>query len=411
MEIGKLSEKKDTLILTKAIFNILINKVIEHFLKKYNIENNYKETQLFGFGNYDTNQPNLKDDFESIIKGYVNGKYLYNKNREASDGNPFIKISREYKYVFFNYLGYKDVHEFIDQDFLVPSQKSKQLELLYQENNIEDYYYVAYYFGEDEKMNKGQAIVYKQWKNIEMKYIYKDEFGNSGIYSYYGKITDSGGFVFFDTKYYSDGKRKEGAKFTFFIGKSSPNERVYLVGVYSGFDKYDNAIAGKMILKKFESKNAMEKEISSTRFDPILSQELSKKRIVVESVIRKDPLLFSSKSPFAKILKKISNKYLVKFHYEDKIHEIKLIIERHHLNIKCLNNNLIIENDKVNLLSNGQILNLEFSINGLFRLQNMSIYIKAFDLIKKDNIPIGQYTAVDINNTILSGSVEFEIIE
>lgn len=411
MENLNQTKTKDTLILTKAVFNILLDKIINHFLKKNNLENNYKETQLFGFGNYKTDKANLKDDFETLGKGYVNGKYLYNKSREALTGNPFIKISREYKYIFFNYVGFKDVYEFIDQDFFLPNQKSKQLELLYNENIIEDYYYVSYYYGEDKKMNKGQVIIYKQWKNIEMKYIYEDDFGKTGNYSFFGNIVNSEGFVFFDTKFYSDNKKREGAKFTFFIGKSSPHEREYLIGTYSGFDKYDNTIAGKMILKKFESKNAMEIESSSKYFEPIICQELNKKRIIVESIIRKNPLLFSSKSPFANVLKKVANNYLLKFYHDQEIYETKITVEDTHFNIKSLNSHLIIENDQVNLINNGQILNLDFSINGLFELQNISIYIKTFDLIEKDHIPIGQYVGVNINNIIFSGKVEFERIK
>ncbi|MDC3133031.1 hypothetical protein OA501_02330, partial [Flavobacteriaceae bacterium] len=254
---------KKTLVLTTAVFNILLGKIISHFSSKNDIDiPKYKENQLYGFGNYTSEKPNLKKDFELVLKGYINGKYLYNKNREASTGRPFVKISREYKYIFFNYLGFKDVYEFINQDFFTPNQKSKQLELLNQENSIEDYYYVCYYFGEDERMNKGQVIIYRQWKNIEMKYIYEDGNGHTGVYSFFGSVIHSEGFLFFDTKFYVENKKNEGAKFIFFIGKSAPHERNYLIGTYSGFDKYDNTIAGKIILKKLDSQIQMEKEVS-----------------------------------------------------------------------------------------------------------------------------------------------------
>ena len=410
MEKSENTTNKGALVLTKAVFNILLEKIIEHFRSIHNINiPSYRENQLYGFGNYNLELPNLKKDLESVLKGYINGKYLYNKNREASTGKPFVKISREYKYVFFNYLGFKDIHEFINQDFFTPSQKSKQLELLHQENNVEDYYYVCYYYGEDKKMNKGQVIIYRQWKNVEMKYIYEDDYGQTGVYSFFGSITHSEGFVFFDTKFYVGSKKNEGAKFIFFIGKSAPHERNFLIGTYSGFDKYDNTIAGKMILKKSDSRAHMEKEISNKDFDPIMSQELSKKRIIIESVIRKSPLLFSSKSPYAKVLYNISGKYILQFNHEKNNYPLKITIEKHHLNIKSLNDSFIINDDRINLINNGQIVNLDFSIKGLFYIQKASIYINTYDLLEESNdANSGKFTAVDVNNEIISGIVRFE---
>lgn len=410
MENVNKGDFKGTLILTKEVFNVIFSKIIEQFENTYKIGSNYKETQLFGFGNYNPDKPNLKSDFEELTKGYINGKYLYNKNRESTAGKPFIKISREYKYVFFNYLGYSDIDEFLNQDFILPNQKSKQLETLHQNNNIEDVYYTAYYYGEDKKMGKGQVVIYKQWKNIEMKYVYEDSFGKTAVYSFFGKINFSEGFIFIDSKFYLDSKKYEGAKFTFFIGKSSPHEREYLIGTYTGFDKYENTIAGKMILKKFDSRTEMENEVSNKHFDPIISQELNNERIIVESLIRKNPMLFSPKSPYAQILDKINNTYLVKFYYEDNVFDIKLTLERYHLSIKSSDTSYFIENDQINLISNGQIVNMDFSINGLFHIQKATIYIRSTDLIEFNEDHFGQFTAIDINNKILSGKVSFQII-
>ena len=69
-------------------------------------------------------EPNLKNDLELLLRGYVNGKYLYNKHREASSGKPIIKISREYKLLFFNYLGFRNVAEFIKSDLFTAKQNN-----------------------------------------------------------------------------------------------------------------------------------------------------------------------------------------------------------------------------------------------------------------------------------------------
>ena len=299
----------ETLILTKNTFKTLLISVVNNFKESHKLNTPYKDSQLYGFGNYDSEKPNLKKDLELILKGYVNGKYLYNKHREAESGRPIIKISREYKVLFFNYLGFKDIYEFLETDLFNLSEKNKQIELLNNNNNSKqnDYYYVCYYFGEDNKMNKGKIIIYNEWKKIEMTYVYIDDNGENGIYTFYGTIKQSEDFVFFDTKFYIEGKKNEGAKFIFFIGKSSPNERHYLIGTYSGFDKYDRAIAGKMILKKYNSKVEIEEDINEQSFDPIICQELNKNRLVIESSIKKNPLLFSKKSPYSQILLKTSS--------------------------------------------------------------------------------------------------------
>ncbi|SNY95317.1 hypothetical protein [Flagellimonas pacifica] len=399
-------DNSETLLLTKHVFSILLNKVITHFKESHKIDGKYKDSQLYGFGNYDLEKANLKNDLELVLRGYVNGKYLYNKYREASSGKPIIKISREYRSLFFNYLGYRDVSEFVESGLFTTKQRDKQFDLLRRKGNSIDHYYVCYYFGEDNKMNKGQVIIYNDWKTVEMIYVYVDENGAKGVYTFYGTINQSEDFAHFDTKYFVGNKKSEGAKFIFFIGKSSPNERHYLIGTYSGFDKYDRAIAGKMILKKYNAKLEIEEEVNSKLFDPIICQELNKVRLVVESNIRKNPLRFSKKSPYAQILSKTAGDYAFEFNIEGRNHCLKLRIETYHHNIVSLNDSIIVEDDKVVVLNKGQILNLDFAISGVFHLQKTSIYINAMDFIGKNKEVEGNFNGIDINNKIVSGIVK-----
>jgi hypothetical protein len=396
-------ENSEALTLTKQVFNILLDSIISHFKKSHSIQENYNNSQLYGFGNYDSEKPSLKKDLEFTLKGYVNGKYLYNKHREAVSGKPTIKINREYKTLYFNYLGFKGVKDFIESNLVSHQQKVRQQELLLKSSKLEDDYYVCYYFGENNRMNKGQVIIYNEWKSVEMIYVYVDDDEKKGIYTFHGTINQSENFAHFDTKYYTGNKKNEGANFIFFIGKSSPNERLYLVGTYSGFDKYDRAIAGKMILKKYNSKVAIEEEVSNKSFDPIICQELNKNRLVVESNIRRNPLMFSKKSPFSQVLMKSSGEYTFEFKIEENGYPLKLKIEKYHYNIISLNDSIIIEDDSVSVINKGQILCLDFSLSGIFYLQKVSIYINALDFINKNTI--GNFNGVDINNNIISGYV------
>ncbi|MEM8929503.1 MAG: hypothetical protein AAGC45_14995, partial [Bacteroidota bacterium] len=395
----------ETLLLTKKVFTVLLERVIAHFKESHKIEGKYNDSQLYGFGNYDAELANLKNDLELILRGYVNGKYLYNKLREASSGKPIIKISREYRSLFFNYLGYRDVIEFVESGLFTPKQRDTQHDLLHKKGSLIDHYYVCYYFGEDNKMNKGQVIIYNDWKTVEMIYVYADDDGSRGVYTFYGTINQSEDFAHFDTKYFVGNKKSEGAKFIFFIGKSSPNERHFLTGTYSGYDKYDRAIAGKMILKKYNTKAGIEEEVNDKSFDPIICQELNKVRLVVESNIRKNPLRFSKKSPYAQILTKSAGDFNFEFNLDGKQHVLKLKIEKYHYNILSLNDSIIVEEDKVIVLNKGQILHLDFSVSGMFHLQKISVYFNAMEFIDKNEGVEGNFNGVDINNKIVSGTV------
>ena len=82
-------EINQTLLLTKQVFMTLLNSIISQF-KSSHPPFKYRDSQLYGFGNYDLEKPNLKDELETLLKGYVNGKYLYNKYREATSGKPIL---------------------------------------------------------------------------------------------------------------------------------------------------------------------------------------------------------------------------------------------------------------------------------------------------------------------------------
>ena len=127
--------------------------------------------------------------------------------------------------------------------------------------------------------------------------------------------------------------------------------------------------------------------------------------MVVESNIRKNPLLFSKKSPYAQVLMKSYGDYIFEFRIDENKHQLKLKIEEFHFNIVSQNDSIIIEDDRISVLNKGQILNFDFSISGIFHLQKVSIYINASDFTKVNKSANGNFNGVDINNNIVSGSV------
>lgn len=398
----------EQLTLTKYCFNKLIAAIINTFKNKHGIEI-INDSQLFGFGNYEITKPNLKSEFEKITKSYINGKYLYNKIRELKQGRPIIKLNREYKYAFFNYLGYDSIESFLENEVLDEMELEKQLSLIQTAHSNEEYYYCAYYYGEDQKMTKGKLIIYNNWSNIEIRFVYFDEKDLKSEHVFYGVIKMSEDFMFIHTKYIVNNTKREGASFIFFIGKSTPSERNYLIGTYSGFDKYNCAIAGKMILKKFEDKKAMESEFSTRYVHPLFTQELRRERIIVESNVPSISSKISNKSPYASLFSNLSGNYLFTF-YSDKeeLYSLQLSIDSHNYNILSNDPNLIIANDNVKLINRAQNVYLDFEVLGVSYIQKVSIYIKMYNLMNPQNEVFGVFSGVDVNNNPINGNVKIE---
>lgn len=401
----------EQLTLTKYCFNKLITAIINTFKNKHEIEI-INDSQLFGFGNYKETKPNLKSEFESITKNYINGKYLYNKIRELKQGKPLIKLNREYKYAFFNYLGYDSIESFLENEVLEEMELEKQLSLIQTAHSNEEYYYCAYYYGEDQKMTKGKLIIYNNWSNVETRFVYFDEKDVKSEHVFYGVIKMSEDFMFIHTKYIVNNTKREGASFIFFTGKSSPSERNYLIGTYSGFDKYNRAIAGKMILKKFDDKKTMESEFITRNIHPLFTQELRRERIIVENNVPSISSKISNNSPYASLFSNLSGNYLFTF-YSDKeeLYSLQASIDSHSYNILSNDPNLIIANDNVKLINRAQNVYLDFEILGVSYLQKVSIYIKMYTLMNHQNEVFGVFSGVDVNNNPINGNVKIEIKE
>ncbi|UII78792.1 hypothetical protein [Flagellimonas sp. CMM7] len=396
------------ILLTKFAFSRLLDAVIHHFKTSHTIRG-YKDSQLYGFGNYDSERPNLKNDLELVLRGYVNGKYLYNKQREVASGKPIVKISREYRNLFFNYLGYKGPLEFIENEITDREEKEKQLQLLHTNASNETHYYVMYYYGEDRKMTKGQLIIYNNWKTFDIKFVYFNSRQEYTLFELFGTIKQENNFVHFDCKHFMSGNKIEGAKMIFYVGLSSFNERPILIGTYSSFDKYDHSISGKMLFVRAESKLSMEQESKSMEFDPIICQELVKKRLIVTSRLPKQLSKISPQSPYASIFGKVPNAYRAIFSVGNEEITFDFHIQKHHYSITSDTEDIEIENDRVSIESKGQILELHFSVIGIFLLQKVSLYLKVYNLLSEEKRTTGQFSGIDINNNIVSGKLEVSL--
>ena len=227
-----------SLTLTEEYFEKLLIVIHNTFLKKHNLKQLPKSSQLYGYGNYDSAKPNLKLDLENLCTDTVNGKYLYDKTRQFHKGKPFLKINKYYKDLLLLYLGYDGITEFIDDQKLPTSNRKKQLALIYDDSSFKTYYYINYYFGEDKTIIKGQTVISNNWKKIQHTFIYRDDDGNIKEHYNYGGVIRREDTLHVSTKTLLDGKLVEGDNETYYIGHNDPSNINFLIGTYTSFDIY-----------------------------------------------------------------------------------------------------------------------------------------------------------------------------
>ena len=121
--------------------------------------------------------------------------------------------------------------------------------------------------------------------------------------------------------------------------------------------------------------------------------------------------MFSKKSPYSEILLNSYGKYSFSFKLDENIFELKVKIEKYHYNIVSLNNYIVVEDDKISLVNKGKILNLDFSISGIFHLQKVSIYLNVFDFSNHDIESRCDFIGVDTNNNIVSGKLLIKVLD
>ena len=246
-------------------------------------------------------------------------------------------------------------------------------------------------------------IIHNSWKTFELVFVYFNTRGEHVFHDLFGAIKQENNFVFMDCKIFLDGRKHQGSHMIFYVGLSLQNERPILIGTYSSFDKYDHSISGKLMLMRFNNKAEMERESRSNHFDPMICQELVKQRTIVPSKLPKKLSHISQKSPYASIFGKLAGNYQMVFEGEKEKHQLNLNIQPYDYNLSSNSSDIVIENDHIALESKGQILVLHFNIIGIFLLQQVSCYIKIYELLTDKNYSLGKYSGIDINNNIVSG--------
>ncbi|WP_282179972.1 hypothetical protein [Maribacter stanieri] len=401
-----------SLVLTSEYFKILIDKIHDEFIKKHGLKQLPKTFQLYGYGAFDENKPSLKSDFEALGSEFINGKYLYDKFRDFEKGKPLIKLNQYYKTIILLFLGYKDYGTFLAEHKPSEDEHEKQLTLL--KSNDEDitYYYINYYFGEDNTILKGQSIISKNWKKIQHIFMYPLEDGTMREYYSHGNIKRQGDTLTIKTNTLSGDRYIDGASEIYYLGHRAPSNINYLIGTYCTFDLFTNTVAGRAILEKCESKQEMEQKSKDPNIPPYIAMEIRNKRIVNPSVVPRHALELSGNSPYASLYGKIPGTYNVTFDFADGFKEkLKFKILPSNYEIVTLTENVYIEKDRIELLNKGSVINFRFNFSGIIALERVNIYFKSYYLKNNSRNQEGVFSGIDNENRLVNGSLNVDFTE
>ena len=395
-----------SLVLTPEYFKVLLENIHKTFLNKHNLIKLPKAFQLYGYGAFNDDKPSLKHDFEHIGSEFINGKYLYDKSRELEKGKLLIKLNQYYRDIILLYLGYEDFKYFLEENKLSTNEYEKQYDLIYKDNQDITYYYLNYYFGEDDTILKGQTIISNNWKTIQHIFIYPLDDGTFREHYSNGNIKRQGDTITIKTNTLSGQRYIDGASEVYYIGHKSLSHINYLIGTYCTFDIFTNSVAGRSILEKCESKQAMEEQ-SKTPFIPAyIALEIRNKRIVNNSFVPRNALELSSNSPYASLYGKLPGTYSLTFNFDDGFKEtLKFKILPTNYQIVTLTENVYIEKDRLELLNKGSIINFRFNFSGIIAFERVNIYFKTYYLKVGVGSQEGVFSGIDNENRLVNGSL------
>ena len=404
-------QEATSLLITNDYFEKLLNAIHAKYLKKHNLKRLPKSLQLYGYGDYNVEIPSLKEDFETIMNSNdsVNGKYLYDKAREYHKGKLIIKLNLYYKDLIYRYLNYNSTIEFIDNQDLDADKRKHQLSLILDENSNKTYYYLNYYFGEDNTIIKGYTVISNNWKKIQHTFIYREEDGAIKEHYNYGSIIRREDTLHVDTKTLLDGKMVKGDSETYYIGHNDPSNINFLVGTYTSFDIYTNTVAGKIILEKCESKEIMEAQSKNVKIPPYIAQEIRSQRITNPAIVPKHYLELSENSPYSSIYSKLPGFYELCFSFNnDYVETLKFKIIESNYKIVPISEDVYFEKDTLELINKGSVVHFTFQFAGIISLDKVDVYFKSYYLKEDSELRNGVFSGIDNENRLVSGEVSID---
>lgn len=407
------TQENNTLLITGHCFKVLIEMILSQFKEEHkgNAAVVGRVSQIYGFGNYNASLPNLGQELEKLSGGFINGKYLYDKQRELQLGKPIIKLNGYYKTVLFQYVGYEGIADFTNHIIKDVREKEKQLELINKEILEQTYYYVCYYYGEFKQIVKCQVVALNNWKNIQYTYMYPQKDGTFRKFLAYGVAKRRADILHVRTKTLMDGKMVDGGEDILYVGHTEPGTNAFMLGVFSAFDISNRVVAGKIILEKCNSDREMITKSMSRKIPAYIAQELRNVRIENDAVIPNDVLEISAKSPYSMTYDKVPGQYCFTLIQNGKlIGDFKFTINSDTFRIVPVNKGVLINKDHFELIQNGTVIHFSFQLTGITLFTRLEVYFKTYYLNKGDRDIQGVFSGLDIENRLIHGEVKMDFI-
>ena len=410
MENIKIQESNTTFI-TAHCFKVLLEKMLAQFQAKHNVPALGRVTQLYGFGNYDSNLPNLKNELEQLAGGFINGKYLYDKSRELQTGKPIIKLNGFYKIAPFQYIGYDDIEAFIDQEIIDEVEQKKQWQLFENKKTQRKHYYISYHFGEYKEIVKSQVTFLNDWKNAQYKYLYPQKDGSFREFLYHGEIKKRADTLHIKTKTLMDGKMVESGENLLYVGYSEP-QGAFILGTFSAFDINNRLIAGRVIHEKCANKEEMIEKSKLRKIPAYIVQEIRNIRIENDAVIPNSVLEISSKSPYHTTYNKIPGAYNFTFFQKNKtLGDFQFSIDKDTFKVSSIVEGLLIVKDNFELIQNGTVIHFSFELRGIALFTKLEVFVKTYYLNKGEKDIRGVFSGLDIENRLIQGELQITFDE
>ena len=391
---------------THEYFRILLGCIHERFMEKHLLSKLPKTYQLYGYGAFEEELPSLKNDFEALSMGFINGKYLYDKSRELEKGKQSVKLNEHYSNLVFLYIGFEDSQAFFDAHPLSEEEIQKQQSFIQSEDSQATYYYLNYYFGEDRNIIKGQTIISNNWKRIKHTFLYPLENGEIREHYSHGTISRQGDMLNIRTRMLTDGKYIDGASEIYYIGLKSFSNINFLVGTYCTFDIFTNTVAGRTILEKCSSKEEMMERSKSPNIPPYIAQEIRNQRLINNVGVPQSAQELSKKSPYAALYGKLPGRYCFTFIINNEIEEqLEVNLSSTDYAIRTCTENVYIEDNAIELLNKGSVVHFRFNLSGISLLEQVNVYVKSYFLRDMNKIQDGVFSGIDYENRLISGRV------
>ncbi|MFK7934809.1 MAG: hypothetical protein AB8G22_14975 [Saprospiraceae bacterium] len=401
--------ENNTLLVTSYCFKILLEMILKQFKEQHKGNSAVvgRVTQLYGFGNYNASLPNLRQALEKLTGGFINGKYLYDKQRELQMGKPLLKLNGYYKTVLFQYIGYEGVVDFTKKVIKEEKEKERQLALIKNDILEQNYFYVCYYYGEYKEIVKCQVVVLNNWKNLQYTYLYPLKDGTFRKFLAYGTAKRRGDILHVRTKTLMDGRMIDGGEDILYVGHTEPGTNAFMLGVFSAFDINNRVVAGKIIFEKCDSKAEMIAKSTTLKIPAYIAQELRNVRIENDGNIPNNVFDISSKSPYNITYDKIPGNYtFTLFQQEEILGDFQFSINSDNFKLSSLTEGLLIVKDNFELIQNGSVLHFSFQITGIAFFTQLEVFIKTYYLNKGVTDIRGVYSGLDIENRLISGELK-----